>query len=50
MARERVMADDLEPEQARAIRADASGRLANIRTVLISPMQPGNIGSSARAR
>jgi TrmH family RNA methyltransferase len=49
VARERVMADDLEPEQARAIRADASERLANIRTVLISPMQPGNIGSSARA-
>ncbi len=49
MARERVMADDLEPEQARAIRAGIPSNLANVRTVLIAPIQPGNIGSSARA-
>lgn len=49
MARERVMADDLEPEQTRAIRSETPASLANIRTVLIAPIQPGNIGSSARA-
>lgn len=49
VARERVMADDLEPEQARAIRSDAPEHLTNIRTVLIEPIQAGNIGSTARA-
>ncbi len=49
VARERLMADDLEPEEARAIRADIPASLDNVRTVLVSPIQPGNIGSSARA-
>jgi TrmH family RNA methyltransferase len=49
VARERPMADDLEPDEARALRAEIPPNLDNVRTVLISPIQPGNIGSSARA-
>ena len=43
------MRDQLTPDQERALRFEAPSYLSNIRVVLMETLEPGNIGSAARA-
>ena len=49
MDRIRRMANDLSPDEERALRPEVPANLANVRAVLVETKEPGNIGASARA-
>ncbi|GIX06267.1 MAG: tRNA (cytidine/uridine-2'-O-)-methyltransferase TrmJ [Candidatus Poribacteria bacterium] len=46
---QRRMADQLPPDELRALRPQVPENLKNVRTILVEPKEPGNIGSVARA-